>query len=119
MVDQYYEDMRDDISMIQSQRLELKKWKSSPALFDKSGKYAQPYSGKKFDPEKFVLVENGWDHDHCRFCWATISDCDHKKCVHEAYDSNCGWICPDCYQHLIVNEEDPKAFLESEKPEKT
>ncbi|MBL7214125.1 MAG: hypothetical protein ISS71_00440 [Phycisphaerae bacterium] len=111
MVDQYYEDMRDDIKEAQSHKWALKKWISQPALFDKSGKYATPYSGQDFDSEQFHIVEDGWDHDHCRFCWATFCDNENHEHFHEAYHLECGWVCPDCFQHLIINSEDPEIYL--------
>ena len=30
------------------------------------------YEGGPFNPERFKLVEGGWDHEHCSRCGATI-----------------------------------------------
>ncbi len=46
---------------------------------------------------------HGDDHDHCRLCMATLSEwgtdgaCDNGYTVH-----NSGWLCPDCYNAVIV-----------------
>lgn len=114
MVDKYYEDMRNTIKKYQSQEWLLKEWKKRPALFDKSGKYIKRYSGEEFDSKIYDLIENGWDHEHCEFCWITICDDNHQEHVHQAYESDGNWICPDCYQHLILDHEDPEIYLEPE-----
>ena len=47
---------------------------------------------------KWAPPKENWDHDHCEFCWATISNyaCD----LQEAYttEDNYHWICPECFQ---------------------
>ena len=46
---------------------------------------------------KWTRRKETWDHDHCEFCWATISNytCD----LQEAYttEDNYHWICPECF----------------------
>ena len=48
---------------------------------------------KKYEPYR-----EGWDHDHCAFCWAKFStlipDCLMEGYVTEADDH---WICPKCF----------------------
>lgn len=47
----------------------------------------------------------GWDHDHCSFCWAKISDRpfdEHDEHVQLSAawvttDDNYSWICPTCF----------------------
>ena len=43
----------------------------------------------------------GWDHDHCAFCWAEISDqpIDEHTEHNTAWvtDDNYHWICPKCF----------------------
>lgn len=111
MSNEHYTELRNTIREWQSQEWHLKKWKKQPALVSKSGKEIQFYYGQDFAPETFDLIENAWEHDHCEFCWITISDCVHNKCIQEAYESDDGWICPDCYEHLIINQEDPETYL--------
>ena len=40
-----------------------------------------------------------WDHDHCSFCWVTITDDDFAKVIHEAYATadNKYWVCKECF----------------------
>jgi hypothetical protein len=35
---------------------------------------SKPYTGEPFDPEEWELREGGWDHEHCKVCWAKITD---------------------------------------------
>ena len=77
-----------------------KVWKSTPALIEKSGGSRQ-YVGQKFDPKYFDLVQNGWTHDHCEICYATISDIEDYG-DKEGYNADNGdWICNDCYNLFI------------------
>jgi hypothetical protein len=43
---------------------------------DEEGRWhvSKPYAGEPFDPEKFELLEGGWDHEHCDVCWAKVVD---------------------------------------------
>lgn len=34
---------------------------------------SRPYTGGSFDPEKWELEEDGWDHEHCDVCWGRIT----------------------------------------------
>jgi hypothetical protein len=60
---------------------------------------------------------DGWDHDHCEFCWAEISD----RPVDEHTEYNAAWvtendhhwICPTCFadfreRFAWVIEAEPK-----------
>ena len=114
MAEEFYGQLGELIKDCQSQKWQLKKWKAQPALIEKSGRFIQYYYGQKYDFGKFELVEDAWDHDHCEFCNITISNCEHKNCIHEAYESadHC-WVCPDCYRHLVISREDPETYLKN------
>ena len=50
---------------------------------------------------RWTPYRDGWDHDHCEFCWAEISTLvgDHAD-AEEAYvtaDDNYSWICSSCF----------------------
>ena len=45
----------------------------------------------------------GWDHDHCSFCWAEISDrpIDGHTELNAAWvttDDEYYWVCPGCFE---------------------
>ncbi|MBN1788026.1 MAG: hypothetical protein JW806_06485 [Sedimentisphaerales bacterium] len=52
------------------------------------------------DDKSWVLVENGWDHEHCGICWETICDkgCHDQVCY---INSNNVYICESCYEKYI------------------
>ena len=60
------------------------------------GNYLQ---GKSFSWKKYFLYRNGWDHDHCEFCFKTFSLLDNPEHLSEGYVSkdNYYWICKDCF----------------------
>ena len=33
---------------------------------------SKPHRGEPYDEDKFILIEGGWDHEHCSFCWEKI-----------------------------------------------
>jgi hypothetical protein len=46
----------------------------------------------------FKKYSEQWDHEHCRFCWATISES--AEDMNEGYateDERC-WVCPECFE---------------------
>ena len=36
----------------------------------------KPYKGRRFDEKKWVIVEGGWNHDHCNLCSECIDEGD-------------------------------------------
>jgi hypothetical protein len=43
-------------------------------------------------------VEGGWDHEHCKICWATLG----QDGEEEGYLSECGfWVCKRCYDAFV------------------
>lgn len=57
--------------------------------------------GVSLSYRKYVAPSKTWLHDHCVFCWATISE-DGKNDLHEGYTTSdlYYWICDDCYNDL-------------------
>lgn len=65
--------------------------------------------GASFRFKNFVEWDEGWDHEHCSFCWAKFMDKRNMKassdCLHEGYASLASedfredyyWICSDCF----------------------
>ena len=60
---------------------------------------------------RFAGYPNVEDHDHCRACWAKISDFDSPEVQHEGYltkyvipngagETQDDWICTDCFPKL-------------------
>ena len=79
----------------------LKAWQASPALFAKDGGPSTKFHGQSFDAAKYELIEDGWSHDHCPFCWVTICDDPVPEYVSEAYTNGYDWVCPDCYAKYL------------------
>jgi hypothetical protein len=100
--------IREHTQYLRQQHWSLKTWKPSPALRGQDGHTTQ-YHGQEYDPSQFELIENGWDHDHCEFCWVTI-DANHREGAEtEGYTNGIYWICSECYQRYIVEGKDPKS----------
>ena len=87
----------------------LQQWKRSPALCTKTGEDTRiiKYMGQKYDTKKIELVENGWNHDHCFFCWQSMCNCGGKSCQPEGYTDGDEWICKSCHQKIVVEEKSP------------
>lgn len=47
---------------------------------------------------RWRMSRPGWDHDHCEFCSAKLSN--YEGDLHEGYttDDEYNWICPKCFE---------------------
>ena len=58
-------------------------------------------AGRTFRFARWSETRPGWDHDHCDFCWAEISDdTTGHAAFHEAWvtaDDGGIWVCPTCF----------------------
>jgi hypothetical protein len=79
----------------------LKRWKASPALFARDGSASTKFHGQAFDSTKYELIEAGWNHDHCPFCWVTISDDLDPEYLVQAYTNGYDWVCAECYAKYL------------------
>jgi len=86
---------------LRKQKLSLELWRKRPALTSIDGKQVTLYIGQSYDTTKFSVIPDGWDHDHCEFCWSTISD--RQDEINKAYTNGKKWICPKCFQSVIVD----------------
>jgi len=55
-------------------------------------------SGAELFWRKYTLYREGWDHDHCAFCWKKFSlrngDCHEGYATKDEYH----WVCKECYE---------------------
>ena len=102
----YEDEMRNLAEEVRNNKWVKKKWNPSPALLCKKSKVITKYSGQKYDSNKFELIENGWDHDHCLFCWQCICDSGSKNCKYNGFTDGEYWICETCHQKVIVERID-------------
>ena len=58
--------------------------------------------GEQFleDPERFEVIEGGWDHEHCDVCWLRIDPGDwywpnEEPSIHQIE------LCDTCYRRVI------------------
>jgi hypothetical protein len=51
-------------------------------------------------PPNAIIDDTGWDHEHCRLCWETISE--HINYEHEGYTDGKEWLCVKCYEKYIT-----------------
>jgi hypothetical protein len=78
----------------------FKKYHATPALIDKSNGSSKRYVGQGYEPNYFVLVQNGWTHDHCEICSTPL--CENPDAGEiEGYNTSSDWLCKICYEHFI------------------
>jgi hypothetical protein len=48
----------------------------------------------------YTRHSEGWDHDHCAFCWTKFMVEGHPDVLHEGYTTEEGyhWICKKCFE---------------------
>jgi hypothetical protein len=49
---------------------------------------------------RWSQLSEGWDHDHCAFCWATFMSDEHPNALHEGWTTpdEDHWICETCFR---------------------
>jgi hypothetical protein len=61
-------------------------------------------TGSRFRWAVWWPYREGWDHDHCEFCFAEISDrlIDGHTEVNVAWVTldDYRWVCPKCFEHF-------------------
>jgi len=55
----------------------------------------QEFRGQTFDPKEWQLVENRWDHQHCRICQFSIAD----GMTYWATEDDRRILCDACHEH--------------------
>ena len=55
-------------------------------------------SGVWLTKKKYSKYRDGWEHDHCELCNATISELENDLNEGYATDDDYRWICETCYQ---------------------
>ena len=55
------------------------------------------FRNEKFYFRKYKKSSERWDHEHCNFCWARISEYDDE--LNEGYCTVKDelWVCPQCF----------------------
>jgi hypothetical protein len=50
--------------------------------------------------KKYKRDRDGWDHDHCEFCWEKFSESLSETVLNEGYatEDNYRWICTQCFE---------------------
>jgi hypothetical protein len=105
----YKDMMRKKAQEARQKHWSIAAWKPSPGLATRTsdGISVARYVGQKYDPSKSQVIEDGWDHDHCLFCWRPICDWGDRDCEPEGFTDGKLWMCKFCYERVIVHGEDP------------
>ena len=50
--------------------------------------------------EKYKGYRDGWDRDHCQFCWKKFSESPGETVLYQGYatEDNYRWICIQCFE---------------------
>ena len=56
---------------------------------------SKPYKGESYDKSEFMLVEQGWNHEHCSFCYYKIED----TISYWGNSNDVIILCEQCYNH--------------------
>ena len=112
---EWEEHLRTLASDAKRKRWALQTWRPSPALVQKTeeGRRATKFTGQKYDPAKWELVQNGWDHDHCLFCSQSICNCGSKNCDPEGFTDGKDWVCKMCHEKYLKETTGPNEAAEA------
>jgi hypothetical protein len=51
-------------------------------------------------PTEGKIIPEGWEHEHCRLCWETISPYEDDE--NYGYTDGSDWICEACYKQYLA-----------------
>lgn len=54
--------------------------------------------GATLSKQKYTAYREGWDHDHCAFCWAKFSEREGDLAEGYATSDRYRWICEACFK---------------------
>jgi hypothetical protein len=57
-------------------------------------------NGVSFSRKAYRKYRDGWEHDHCEFCWAKFSERPGDLNVGYATDDDYHWVCEQCFKDL-------------------
>jgi hypothetical protein len=85
----------------------LQKFKTRPGLAEKGDHGClQRYDGQSYDPERFELWEDAWEHDHCVLCGQMLMDETCDNAIDTGYTDGRDWVCPPCFTHYVCPKND-------------
>ena len=55
--------------------------------------------GRAWIRKPYRKYREGWDHDHCEFCWAKFMEPGTPDTLHEGYSTrdDYWWVCSQCF----------------------
>jgi hypothetical protein len=50
--------------------------------------------------QRYRALNEGWDHDHCEFCWSKFAEHDNPEVLREGYTTpdTMHWVCSACFE---------------------
>lgn len=55
-------------------------------------------AGRILIEQRYQPYREGWDHDHCEFCWGKFSLSPGDLHAGYSTEDSYHWVCPDCYE---------------------
>ena len=108
-MDDYLQKLQESAVELRRQKWTLRPWKKRPVLASLEGRNSVLYTGQPYDAKRYTVIPDGWNHDHCELCWQTISDFTDENTIDTAYTDGSKWVCPGCFQGVIVDGNAPTA----------
>jgi hypothetical protein len=91
-------DVREEVEWCRTQDWEKKTFAPRSAIKQKHS--WKKHEAGKLAPEKGVIIEGGWDHEHCEVCWWKIRESDNPE-IGVGYTNGNQWLCAECYAQFI------------------
>ena len=96
--DNYY---RSGFNEITDKYFVQETFRNYPALVAKEGvngaRKWTPYYGGDYDKDKFDVVNDMWDHEHCSLCFFTIKD----GYTYWSNKRQVNMLCDECYDAFL------------------
>jgi hypothetical protein len=58
------------------------------------------FKGVELAWRSYRAFREGWEHDHCEFCWSEFAERDDPEVLHDGYATldEMQWVCPTCFE---------------------
>jgi hypothetical protein len=58
------------------------------------------FKGVELSWRRYRAFRQGWEHDHCVFCWSEFAEREDAEVLHEGYATidEMKWVCPTCFE---------------------
>jgi hypothetical protein len=87
----------EHIAELRKSSWSLQRFTTRHGLVDRNTGVLHRYDGQPYDPERFELCEDAWEHDHCVTCGRVMMEHPDDAAIDTGYTDGKEWLCASCF----------------------